>query len=74
MAKVNVLHEVSSDLKMEYQSGNIDEIQINTAENGKIMVKQYELYIIRAHLNKRMFLIFSISQAFRNCLIIYGII
>ena len=43
MAKLNLLHEVSNDLKMEYQSGNINEIQINTADGGSIMVKNYKI-------------------------------
>ena len=39
MSKINIPHEVSSDFQMEYRNGNINEIQINTADGGKIMVK-----------------------------------
>ena len=35
----NIAHDVSTVLQLEYQSGDVNEIQINCANDAKIMVR-----------------------------------
>ena len=40
MTKIhNIAHDVSTVLQLEYQSGDVNEIQINCANDAKIMVR-----------------------------------
>ena len=43
----NIAHDVSTVLKLEYQSGDVNEIQINCANGAKIMAKLFFMILMK---------------------------